>query len=297
VNKKILISGASGLVGSLLKVTLQGAGYECFSLVRRTPKDQNEIEWHPDAGKIGKLPENLFGVINLAGENIAGGLWTISRKDKIWRSRVDSTRVLVKACRALPVMPEVFISASGIGVYKDYGDQEIREDGLVGEGFLAHLASAWEAEAHKAEPEMRVVVLRIGMVISKQGGALAKMALPFSLGLGGILGTGKQFMSWIHLEDLIRVIKFSLETKSINGPVNAVAPRPVTNYEFTKTLGRVLRRPTILPAPAWALKFVLGGLAEELLLLSNRAIPAKLQAAGFKFNFPGIEGAFRAELN
>jgi uncharacterized protein (TIGR01777 family) len=296
VRKKILISGATGLVGTALREVLSGAGYDCYSLVRRPARNEFEITWAPDKGEIGALPQDLFGVINLAGENIAGGLWTIARKDRLWRSRLNSTELLIKACRNLPAPPKVFISASGTGFYKDYGTEEVAENGLVGDGFLAHLASAWEGAAQKGEPMMRVVLLRIGMVISKKGGALPKMLTPFKLGVGGILGSGKQYMSWVHLEDLVRIIKFSLESEGLHGPVNAVAPNPVTNYEFTKTLGKVLSRPTIIPAPAFILKTLLGGLAEELLLISNRSIPKKLLESGFKFNFPKIEGAFRAEI-
>jgi len=297
VSKKILISGATGLVGTALIERLSGLGYECFSLVRREPKNSFEIAWNPNEGIMGKLPQGVGAVVNLAGENIAGGLWSIERKNRLWNSRVNSTALLVKTCLAQDVPPAVFISASGSGIYKDYGDQEIKEDGLVGDGFLAHLASAWEGEAHKGEPHMRVVLLRIGMVITKKGGALAKMLTPFKFGLGGTLGSGKQYMSWIHLEDLVSVIQFCIENQKIVGPVNAVAPRPVTNKEFTKALGGVLHRPTILPAPALALKLILGGLARELLLMSQRVVPNKLLAAGFRFRYENIESAFKAEIN
>ncbi len=297
MRKKILISGATGLVGTALRDVLTGAGYDCYSLVRREPKNANEIFWSPDRGSIGALPADIYGVVNLAGENIAGGLWTIARKDRLWRSRLNSTELLIKTFSKMANPPKVFISASGAGFYKDYGSNEVAEDGLVGDGFLAHLASAWEGAAQRGEPLIRVVLLRIGMVVTKKGGALAKMLLPFKLGLGGVFGSGSQYMSWIHLDDLVRIIKFSIEEESLHGPINAVAPNPVTNREFTKTLGKVLKRPTVFGVPAFALKWILGGLAEELLLLSIRAVPKKLIEKGFRFNFPRLEGAFRAEIN
>lgn len=296
MSKNILISGASGLVGSNLIPLLESKGYHCFKLVRHAPVNNREIEWHPGTSSIGKLPDDILAVVNLAGENIAGGRWTSKRKELIRTSRVNSTRLLIDACKSLVPHPTVFISASGIGIYGDRGDSVITEGEGAGKGFLPDLAVEWEQEALKGASIMRVVTLRIGVVLSKQGGALQRMLLPFKLGLGGRLGSGKQYMSWIHLEDLIQLILFAIENRSLNGAVNAVAPESVRNSEFTSALGAALARPSIIPVPSFILRMLMGEMADELLLASTRAVPKNALESGFKFSYPNLRDALRKEI-
>lgn len=296
MSRNILISGAGGLVGSNLIPILEAKGYHCFKLVRRSPINATEIEWHPGTQSIGKLPDSIVAVVNLAGENIAGGKWSVERKELIRSSRVNSTKLLIETCKSLVSPPNVFISASGVGVYGDQGDKLLSEDACFGKGFLSQLATEWEGEALKGSSAMRVTILRIGVVLSSKGGALQKMLLPFKLGIGGKLGTGRQYMSWIHLQDLLQLITFAIENRSLVGPVNAVAPEPVRNSEFTRCLGKVLSRPTLIPVPAFLLRFLMGEMADELLLASTRAIPKSALEAGFKFAHPSITAALAHEI-
>ncbi|MFG0316234.1 MAG: TIGR01777 family oxidoreductase [Planctomycetota bacterium JB042] len=295
---KVLVSGASGLVGRGLVRGLEADGHEVSRLVRRAPKGPAEIEWDPGAGSLD--PDALGGfdvVVHLAGENIAGGRWSDERKARIRDSRVDGTRLLVERLLAAEPRPRAFVGASAIGYYGDRGDTVCDESTPPGDGFLPDVCVAWEEAARPlADASVRVAHLRIGIVLSEKGGALKAMLLPFRLGVAGRLGPGTQWMSWIGYDDLIAALRFVIERDDASGAYNAVAPHPVTNAEYTKTLGRVLGRPTILPAPAFLIRLALGEMADALLLASTRVVPERLTAAGFAFERPALEAALRAEL-
>ncbi|HLL99616.1 MAG TPA: TIGR01777 family oxidoreductase [Pyrinomonadaceae bacterium] len=298
---KILISGASGLVGTHLIPTLKAKGHEIFRLVRKTPQAADEIQWNSETGfsdaERAKL-ENFNAVVHLAGDNVASENWSEEKKRKIRDSRVNGTRVLVEALKSLKNPPPVLVSASAIGYYGDREDEILTEDSAKGKGFFPEICDAWETEAEKAEAfGARVVMPRIGIVLAKDGGALEKMLTPFKFGVGGRLGGGKQWMSWIVLEDLIRIIHLSLENEKLRGAINAVAPNPVTNEEFTKTFGRVLHRPAILPVPEFAVKLMFGEMGETLLLQGARVLPERLLENGFEFKFTNLEEAMKAVLN
>ncbi|HEX9759711.1 MAG TPA: TIGR01777 family oxidoreductase [Candidatus Acidoferrales bacterium] len=290
---KVLVSGSSGLVGSALLPYLTTGGHAVTRLVR-TSTGKNEAQWDPVGGTIDAAAlEGHDAVVHLAGESIAQR-WTPESKARIRDSRVKGTRLLAEALARLAQPPKVLVAASAVGYYGDRGDALLREDSASGSGFLAEVAREWEAATAPATAKgIRVVNLRIGVVLSPRGGALAKMLLPFKLGAGGVVGSGKQHWSWVALDDLLGIILFAATTDSLKGPVNAVSPTSVTNYEFTKTLGRVLRRPTIFPMPAFAARLVLGEMVDELLLSSAKVEPAKLTAAGYTFLFPELEGALR----
>jgi uncharacterized protein len=297
---KILISGSTGLVASALIPILQSKNHEIYKLVRKIGNQTNEILWDAEKGFSEQNERKLNGfdaVINLAGDNVASERWTPEKKRRIRNSRVLGTRHLVEALRKQQSKPKIFISASAIGFYGNRGDEILTEDSQKGEGFFPEVCTEWEAEALKAKDfGARVVLLRIGIVLAKEGGALKKMLLPFQLGLGGVVGSGKQWMSWIALEDLVRIIVFVLENNSVEDAINCTAPNPVTNYEFTKTLGKVLSRPTILPIPSLAIKFLFGEMGETLLLEGNRVLPKRLQDLGFEFHFSNLEDALRGIL-
>jgi len=230
----------------------------------------------------------------LGGDNIAAGRWTAARKEVLWKSRIDSTALLVNALQRCAAPPKIFVCASAIGIYGNRGDEVLSEESELGHGFLADLGRAWESAA--AAAPMQVVHARFGVVLSRAGGALAKMHLPFKLGLGGRLGSGQQFMSWISLEDAVAAIYWMVSARALSGPVNVVAPAPVRNGEFTRALGRALGRPTLFPAPVFALRMALGEMADEALLSSQRVEPAKLLAADFTFSLPDVDSALSAEL-
>lgn len=291
---KILVSGSSGLVGSALVKQLQSDGHEVIKLKRGEQNgSQREIFWDPITGKIDlEQLKGVDAVVNLAGDNIASARWSPSKKKRIWDSRVLGTQNLVRALSSLETPPKVLVNASAIGFYGDTGNHETDESGHFGKGFLASVCKEWEEAADEAASKgMRVVKLRIGVVVSYEGGALKKMLTPFKLGLGGKVGNGRQYMSWIAINDLVGVIKFCIEHDEISGPVNGVSPAAVTNLEFTKTLGKVLGRPTIFPLPGFVAKFVLGEMADELLLVSSRVRPKKLMDAGYQFVYPSLERA------
>ena len=295
----VAVSGAGGLIGSALISSLRASGHRAVALVRRAPRPgEDALSWDPSSGAL--IPANSAvadAVIHLAGESIMGLRWTVEKKRRIRESRVTATRLLAQTLTRLPKPPTVLICASGIGYYGSRGDGVVTEDSRQGTGFLADLARDWEAATATAIAQgIRVVSLRIGVVLSKQGGALATMLTPFRLGLGGVVGSGAQWMSWIALDDVIGAILHILSTDGLRGPVNAVAPAPVTNAEFTRTLGRVLGRPTLVPLPAFAARLALGEMADELLLTSQRVLPARLEASGYSFRHPSLEGALRAEL-
>jgi uncharacterized protein (TIGR01777 family) len=298
-DEKVIVSGSSGLVGSALVPRLENSGRRAVRLVRR-PADPNacEVFWDPEKGAL--AAENLEGAeaaVHLAGENVAGGRWTAAKRDRIRSSRIAGTRLMAEALAGLQQPPRSLVCASAVGIYGDRGDEVLSEKSEPGRGFLADVCRGWEAAADPArEAGIRVVHLRIGLVLSRRGGALASMLPLFRLGLGGRLGSGRQFTSWISLEDLANTILFCLDEGGLEGPVNAVAPSPVTNREFTRVLGRVLKRPALLPAPAFALRLVLGRMADELLLASVRAEPAKLLSAGFSFRHGDMEETLRSLL-
>jgi uncharacterized protein (TIGR01777 family) len=266
-------------------------------LVRGTA-GKGEIAWDPGGDSFdASALEHVDGVVHLAAANIAAGRWTAAHKERIRESRIHGTRVLCGMLAKLRSPPKVLVSASAIGFYGDRGDELLNEDSAPGQGFLADLASQWESVTEAASAAgIRVVLMRFGIVLSPAGGALASMLGPFRFGVGGRLGSGRQFWSWIALSDAVGGILHALGTDSLHGPVNAVAPNPVTNAQFTRTLGRVLRRPTILPAPAFVLRLALGEMAEELLLSSARVEPQRLRASGFQFGYGFLEDALRHML-
>jgi uncharacterized protein len=291
----ILVTGASGLIGSALVPFLANAGHEVIRLVRSQPRpSERAIQWDPAAGSIeASALEGVEAVVHLAGENIAER-WTAEKKVKIRESRVNGTRVLCEALARMATPPKVLVSASAIGYYGDRDEEILTEDSAAGRGFLAEVCRAWEAATAPAQQKgVRVVPLRFGVVLSSIGGALAKMLPPFRLGMGGRLGSGRQYMSWIALDDAVGAIHHAIMTESLRGPANAVAPQTVTNQEFTKALGKVLGRPTIFPMPAFAARLIFGEMADELLLASAHVQPAKLLASGYAFRYSDLEAALR----
>ena len=295
---KILVSGASGLIGSALVPLLQAQGCEIVRLVRTPQTTPDAIYWNPATAEFAdNALDGIAAVVHLAGENIASGRWTAARKARIKDSRVVGTRLLANAMATAANPPQHWICASAIGYYGNRGDQHLTESSSAGDGFLAELCVEWEAAAAPAVAAgIRVAFPRIGIVLSNRGGALAKMLLPFKLCLGGHLGNGRQYMSWISLHDLARALQFLLVTESISGPVNLSAPNPTTNREFTKAMGRALGRPTPFPAPAAILRLLLGEMAEQLLLNSVRAIPGTLVDNGFQFDHETLDEALAATL-
>ena len=296
-----LVAGASGLVGRALTAFLQTQGHTVLRLVRRATTTADEVLWNPATGEI--PAQSLRGVdvvVNLAGENIAEGRWTEERKGALRSSRINSTRTLVKAMAAIKserLRPFVFIQASATGFYGSRGAEQLDEQSAAGRGFLAGVCGDWEREAVAAEElGVRVVRLRTGVVLTPAGGALAKLLAVFAAGLGGRLGLGKRWMSWISLEDLVGAIYHAVLDRRCDGPVNAVAPKPVTNAEFTATLARVLHRPALLPVPPCALRLALGEMAAETLLASARVYPVRLQEAGYRFRHENLEAALRSSL-
>lgn len=297
---RVLVSGASGLIGGALCSHFQAIGAETVVLVRRRPEpgDAGRIFWDPEEGILD--PTTLDGfdaVIHLAGENIGSGRWTPEKKRRIYDSRVRGTTLLSNALAACAEPPGLYLCASAVGYYGDRAGDVMSEDSGPGRGFLAETCLAWEAAAGPArDAGIRTIHLRTGMVLSASGSALDRMLPPFRLGLGGPLGNGKAWMSWIALDDLVKLVTFCMKNTSLSGPVNAVAPCPVTNREFTRALGRALHRPAVMPVPAFALRVLFGEMARELLLASTRAVPDRLQNAGFEWRYPEIEAALRFYL-
>jgi hypothetical protein len=295
---KVAITGSTGLVGTPLVAALQKRGDQTLSLVRRVPRRDEELEWDPTRGVA--QPERLGALdacVHLAGENIAARRWSPEQKERIRRSRTEGTARLVEALLRAPARPQVFVSASAIGFYGSTGDQEVDESSQPGKGFLPEVCQAWEAAAAPLrEAGVRVVHVRFGVILARHGGALGRMLTPFRLGLGGKVGSGAQWMSWIALSDAVGVLLHALDTPGLSGPVNAVAPEPLTNTEFTRALGRALKRPTVFPLPAFAARLAFGELADDLLLASARVRPAVLQRSGYRYQDPGIDGALAALL-
>ncbi|HEY9679254.1 MAG TPA: TIGR01777 family oxidoreductase [Drouetiella sp.] len=289
---KVAITGASGMVGSALQKKLKAQGHDAVAFVRSSPSG-GQFLWNPEAGTIDKAGfAGVEGVINLAGENIAAKRWSTEQKEKIRNSRVKGTTLLANTIAGLDQKPEVLVSASAIGYYGDRGEETLTENSAPGEGFLAEVCKEWEAAAQPAKAAgVRVVHPRLGVVVSQEGGALQKMLPVFKLGGGGIIGDGKQYMSWITLDDVVNALIFAVTNKSLSGPVNLVAPNSVRNSEFTEALGHALHRPVVMPLPAFAAKMIMGEMAEELLLASAKVEPLALQEHKFSFEYPNLEGA------
>jgi uncharacterized protein (TIGR01777 family) len=297
---KILITGSTGMVGSKLIDSLKSEDHQIIRLVRSTPKDSaTEVYWNPEQGTLNATElEGLGGVVHLAGESIAEGRWTDEKKSRIRQSRTKGTTLLSETLAKLKQKPEVLVSASAVGFYGSRGDETLDEQSASGSDFLAEVCREWELSTQAAaQAGIRVVNLRFGVILSHEGGALPKMLFPFRMGVGGKLGSGQQYMSWIAIDDAIGAIEHALTNNSLRGPVNVVAPVAVTNYEFTKTLGHVLSRPTIFPVPAFAARLVFGEMADATLLSSQRVEPARLKESGYRFRYPELEGALRHVLN
>lgn len=298
---KVLISGANGLIGSALSKSLEADGHEILLLTRSTPRTSLEVQWQPEENVFApEERDKILGIeaaIHLAGEPIIGR-WSSAKKARIYNSRVTSTQLLSETLAQLPQLPRVFLCASAVGYYGSCGDKILTEDSAPGDDFLAGVCRDWESAAAAARNAgIRVVHSRFGIVLSKNGGALQKMLLPFKMGLGGPLGSGNQYMSWITLPDTVQAMRFALENDAVSGALNFVAPEPVTNRAFTRALGRAVRRPAVLPLPAFALRLALGKqAANETMLASVRAIPEKLTSHGFQFQHPQLETALRQLL-
>jgi uncharacterized protein (TIGR01777 family) len=296
---RVAVTGATGLVGSALVLALRAAGHRVDRVSRRPPAPgTTDIQWDPMRGRLDpRALEGVDAVVHLAGESVAALRWTRSVKERIRRSRVESTRLLAVTLGHLSRRPRVLVAASGVHYYGSRDDESLTEDSRPGSGFLSEVCRAWEAAADAARAAgIRVVPLRTGVVLARQGGALPRTAFPFRLGLGGVIGSGRQYWSWIALADLVRVVELALSLDALAGPVNAVAPAPVTNREFTRILGRVLGLPTLVPLPAFAVRLLLGQMGDELLLTSARVLPRRLERAGFRFQHPDLESALRAVL-
>ena len=297
---KILISGASGLVGRALAGVLRAQGHQVARLVRPgSAASADGISWDPSAATVDvSAMEGADAVVHLSGASVAGGRWTPARKALLRSSRIDTTRVLVDALASLRQKPRVFVCASATGCYGDRGDEILTESSAIGTDFLSLVVRDWEAEAARAEIcGIRTVELRFGVILSTEGGALAAMLKPFKFGMGGRLGSGKQWMSWISLEDAVGVVCSAITDEQLTGPLNVVAPNPLRNAEFTRITAAVLHRPAIFAAPAFALRIALGEMADGLLLASLRVMPERLLATGYQFRSPEFELALRAILD
>lgn len=295
---KILVTGASGLIGSALIPFLTTGGHEVLRLVRQRNGNPSSVHWSPSQGEIdAQALEGLDAVIHLAGESIADGRWTEAKKNRILKSRTEGTLLLAKTLAQLKHKPALLISASAIGYYGDRDDEDLSEDSPPGDDFLADVCMQWEAACQPArDAGIRVINPRIGLVLSGKGGALEKMLMPFQLGLGGVLGRGQQYLSWIAIDDVIAAFLHLLAHPELSGPINLTAPEPLTNAEFTRTLGKVLLRPTILPVPAFSLRALMGEMADALLLSSAKVMPNRLLDSGFEFQYPDIVSALRHVL-
>ena len=297
---KVLIAGATGLVGRALKVAFDGQGISVTDLVRTSPNiGLPEIEWHPNQGEIDAAELDGFdAVINLAGESIAAGRWTEGKKKRIRESRIQGTRLLSETLGKLTTPPAVFLCASATGIYGDRGKEILDEDSAPGKGFLADVCREWEEATEPAvSAGVRVVNLRFGPIFSAEGGMLEKLLPPFKLGVGGKIGSGKQYISWVAMDDVVGAVTFALENDAVRGPINIVTPNAVTNNEFTKALGKVLSRPTFFAVPEFAARLAFGEMADEMLLSSQRVVPKRLREAGFEFRYPELEGALRHVLS
>jgi uncharacterized protein len=303
---RVLISGSTGMVGAAVLDSLRQQGHDVARLVRpstrnrparmRSPEPAS-LTWNPLGGTLDPAANGADAVVHLAGASIADGRWTASRKRVLYDSRVAATRHLIEALAQFPDPPKIFVAASAIGFYGNRGDEELTESSAPGHDFLADLCCAWEGESGRANSfGARVVVLRFGIILAKDGGALPRMAFPFRLGAGGRIGSGRQWMSWVALEDVVAIIEWAVKISTLSGAVNVVAPNPVRNADFAATLGRVLRRPALLPTPAFALNLALGEMASALLLSSQKVLPGKLQSISYPFMYQSLERTLRRLL-
>lgn len=297
---KIIIAGGTGFLGTPLTARLASEGHDVVILTRRAPASSaaaREVVWTPD-GAVGPWSAELDGadaVVNLAGESIAGKRWSAAQKQAILDSRVRATRSLAAAIAGASQPPSVFVSGSAVGYYGPRGDEVVTEAAPPGRDFLAGVGVQWEDEASRAAgPRTRVVCVRTGLVLERDGGALPQMLPPFKFGVGGPVGSGRQYWSWIHRVDWIDLVLWSIRTQAVSGPLNATAPNPVTNALFASALGRALHRPAFMPAPAFALRLMLGEMADALLLSGQRAVPAKAESLGFTFTYPRLDDALGA---
>jgi len=305
---KILVSGSSGFVGQALVHSLLGSGHVVCRLLRpgsSPPPGAREnrlggipVRWNPATGELHGIAAGAEAVVHLAGASIASGRWNPQRKAQLLTSRIFTTRNLVNAISRLEPRPKILVSASAVGYYGSRGDEELTESSPPGADFLAGVCQAWEAEAVCAEGfGMRAAQLRFGMILGRHGGALARMLPPFRMGLGGRLGSGRQWVPWLTLEEAVSIICFVLETNDASGPINAVSPAPVRNTEFTSALAHALHRPAFLPVPALALRLTLGEMARPLLLASQRVIPSRLSVLGYRFLHPELPAALATALS
>jgi uncharacterized protein (TIGR01777 family) len=298
---RILVSGASGLIGTALLQALRAEGHTVGRLVRPEAgrPGPGDVAWDIGGGTIDATALARFdAVVHLAGASVAVLRWTTAVKKRIRASRIDSARLLARAIAEQERPPRVLVQASAVGYYGDRGDEILTETSAPGSGFLSRACTDWEAAAAPAAARgVRVVLLRFGVVLAARGGALAKMLPAFRLGIAGRIGSGRQYMPWLGLEDAVGIVRHALQADALSGPVNAVAPEPVTNADFTRALGRVLRRPTLIPLPAFAARLALGEVADEMLLASVRVVPERLTASGYVFKQPALEPALRSILS
>jgi hypothetical protein len=291
---KVAITGSSGLIGSALTAHLRSAGHEVVEM-KRGPKSDPKAVWNPDEGWIRpEALQGIDGVVNLSGAGIGDGRWTDRRKQVLRSSRIDSTRVLVDQLRLHGIRPSVFVQGSGVDVYGDRGEERLDESASLGDNFLAQLCRDWEAEGNRAESELgsRVAIARTSFVIDSEAAAFKRLLMPIKFGVGGKLGSGRQWFPWIHLQDEVRALAFLL-TSDLAGPVNIAAPETLTNAGITKVIGSVIKRPTLVPVPGFGLKLLLGEMAQVLLLNSKRVVPSKLSEAGFRWEYETATDAIR----
>lgn len=292
---KVLVTGATGLVGSELVPFLTKQGHDVYRLTHSTPREARDIVWDPMHNQIPKARiDGSEVVIHLAGENISAKRWTPKFKEQLYHSRIDSTKLLCETIASLETPPRTLICSSAIGFYGDRGTDWLNETSAPGAGFLPDLCRDWEAACKPARDRgIRVINLRTGVVLSTKGGALTKMLTPFKMGVGGVLGSGNQYVSWITVDDVVGIIDFCIKQEKLAGPVNATTPCPVTNYDLTKTLGSVLGRPTALPMPALVVSMMFGEMGNALLLASAHVMPNRLCETGYRFHYPTLEPALK----
>jgi uncharacterized protein (TIGR01777 family) len=300
---KVLVTGATGLVGTALVEALRVDGHDVCRLLRRKDEDEQhakqqcDLDWEPQSVAFSEAAQNADAVVNLAGASIADGRWTDDRKELLRGSRVGTTRALVAAIEKMSPRPKVLVSASAIGYYGARGDEVLTEESSPSADFLSQLAEQWEAEALRARAlAVRVVLPRFGVILAKRGGALPQMMMPFRIGAGGKLGSGKQWISWVALEDVVRVIRFAMENDAVQGVINVTAPQPVTNAEFTKALARAMHRPAFFTVPPFALRVLLGEMADALLLSGQRVVPQALENYGYQFLYRDLSSTLAAIL-
>ena len=295
---KVAVTGSSGLIGTSLVSFLSKKDIVVSKILRENPED-DDISWKPEDGDWNSaFTGGVDGIVHLAGESVASGKWTRKKKEKIRNSRIEGTKRLCEHILKLPTPPSVLVCASAIGYYGNRGVEFLNEGSPRGSGFLPDVCLGWEEAAESvSKAGIRVVNVRFGIVLSKDGGALAKMMTPFKIGMGGKIGSGTQYMSWIAMDDVTSAIYHTLITESLKGPVNVTAPNPVTNKEFTTTLGEVLKRPAVVPIPAFAAKLAFGEMANDLLLASTKVAPKRLSDSGYKFQYPELENALKHVLD